>query len=254
MGRASSAKKVARAARAGGAASSSKRRFGFPAAIALICVLGLALVIFARTNVFGASAAEAPVANRDHWHAAYGFYVCDAFLPPLVDEGPDTTGLHTHGDGLIHIHPFLASAAGKNATLGKWGETVGVEFGDSSFTVDGTTYADGYDCAGTPATVAIYEWPAGDPNAEPTVHTSGFADIHLGENQAVFTFAVVPPGTDVPRTPSEGVLGNLDPATDNTLQPLDELMGGDPSVDAGGGDADVEVVDPAEAAPDPSTP
>lgn len=247
MGKASSSKKVARAARAGGAASASKRRFGFPAAIVLILILGFALIWFARSNVFGAAASEPPVANQDHWHAAYGFYVCDQFLPPLEDAKQDASGIHTHGDGVIHIHPTLASAAGKNATLSKWGEVVGVEFGNDSFKLpNGTTYENGYSCGGAPATLSVYEWANADPATEPTIYTSGFGDIQLRSNGALFTFAVVPEGTEVPRPETAPVLDNLDPTTDDTTAPLDEIIeggGGGGGTQTPSGQVDTQVQD-----------
>src|SRR5690349_6189621 len=98
----SSSKKVARVDRAG----SSKRRvrerpkMGFPLANCVIVVLGSLTVFYARTRRFNSAAAsEAPVANQDHWHNAYGFYLCDHFLPPFTDKGDDKHGIHTHGDG-----------------------------------------------------------------------------------------------------------------------------------------------------------
>jgi hypothetical protein len=44
-------------------------------------------------------------------------YICDHWAPnvPLFES---VDGIHTHGDGVIHIHPFTANAAGPNATLG----------------------------------------------------------------------------------------------------------------------------------------
>ncbi len=199
----------------------------FPALIVFIIIVGFALLWFARGSVFGAAASEPPIANQDHWHAAYGFYVCDRFLEPLEDAKADSTGLHTHGDGVIHIHPFLGSAAGKNATLAKWGEVVGIEFGDESFTLpNGTTYENGYSCGGAPATVSVYKWANADEGTEPTVYTSGFGDIRLDSNHSLFTFAVVPEGTVVPRPETTPVLQNLDPTTDNTTKPLDELIEG----------------------------
>jgi len=36
----------------------------------------------------------------------------------VSDAQQDVLGIHTHGDGLIHIHPFSDSAAGVNANLG----------------------------------------------------------------------------------------------------------------------------------------
>jgi hypothetical protein len=51
MGKASSAKKVARAARAGGATSSKpKRRLAFPVGIAAIVIVGSAIIFFARDS------------------------------------------------------------------------------------------------------------------------------------------------------------------------------------------------------------
>ena len=63
----------------------------------------------------------------EHWHSAIGIYVCDRWVSNLSDRGPDALGIHTHDDGLIHIHPFLAGATGKAATLGKFFDQVGME-------------------------------------------------------------------------------------------------------------------------------
>ena len=53
-----------------------------------------------------------------------------------MPDGPDDPlGIHTHEDGLIHIHPFLAGAAGKAATLGKFFDQVGVKVTDSAITL-----------------------------------------------------------------------------------------------------------------------
>src|SRR4051812_17381876 len=158
MGKASSAKKVARAARAGGSRKSGQRRpLGFPIAILGVVVVGLVLVLFARDR---RNANAFPRANADHVHSAYDTYVCvqdtatppastttapagepsdstttsttaptsttvaapgdvpGRFLAPFTDATQDALGIHTHGDGLIHIHPFTDSAAGRKATLG----------------------------------------------------------------------------------------------------------------------------------------
>jgi len=219
MGKASSSKKVARAARAGGQTSSGpKRQVVFPLSVLAIVLVGVVLVVFAR----GANqevAAESPKVG-EHWHAAYGIYVCDAFLPPLADVGADTTGLHTHGDGVAHIHPFVSGAAGRNATLGTFGETVGLTFTSDSFTVNGTTYANGYDCNGQPAEVKMYVWPADDTAAEPTVLTQDFADVKFDRDRLAITLAVVPAGTDVPRPESVPELDQLSDVIDAPSTPI----------------------------------
>ena len=45
----------------------------------------------------------------------------------LVDKHRDRYGIHSHGDGLIHAHPAVPSASGKNATIGKFFEELDVK-------------------------------------------------------------------------------------------------------------------------------
>ena len=226
MGKASSSKKVARAARAGGQTGTGpKRQLLFPLSILAVVVVGVLVVVVAR-SANQEVAAESPQVG-EHWHAAYGIFVCDAFLPPLTDVGADTTGLHTHDDGVAHIHPFISGSAGRNATMGTFGETVGLTFSGSSFTVNGTTYDNGFDCNGEPAEVSLYAWPADDLSAEPTVITSGFGSYRFDQDRLAVTLAVVPPGTEVPRPESvpeldqlSDVPGAVDPtATPSTVAP-----------------------------------
>jgi hypothetical protein len=208
MGRSSSAKKVARAARAGGATSKgTKRNLLFPISMAAIVLVGVLIVTFARSS--NSSSAEVAPKVTDHFHAAYGIYVCDKFLEPLTDKTSDTLGIHTHGDGIIHIHPFGSAAAGKNATLTTWGKTDGLTFGKDSFTVNGTTYANGYDCNGQPAKVALYVWNADDTSAAPEVITSNIGDFRLNKDRLAIVLAVVPEGVTPPPPSSIPTLDNL---------------------------------------------
>lgn len=221
MGKASSSKKVARAARAGGKTTSGpKRQLAFPLSILAIVVVGAALIFVAR-DANQQVAAESPKVG-EHWHAAYGIYVCDTFLPALADVGPDTTGLHTHGDGVAHLHPFANGAAGRNATLGTFGEMVGLTFSGTGFTVNGTTYADGFDCNGQPAEVSLWVWPADDPDAQPRVITDDIGDFRFDQDRLSVTLAVVPPGTQVPRPPSQPELDQLSdvPGATSTTVPV----------------------------------
>ena len=69
MGKASSAKKIARAEKAVSSSGPTERRqLGYPSVVALVVVLGLALVVFARAT----RDAEASPTLQEHWHAAYG--------------------------------------------------------------------------------------------------------------------------------------------------------------------------------------
>jgi len=67
MGKASSAKKVARAARAGGSTKQRNKNWAFPAGIAAIVIIG-ALVVFVARGSNETASAVSPVVG-DHWHA-----------------------------------------------------------------------------------------------------------------------------------------------------------------------------------------
>lgn len=208
MGKASSAKKVARAARAGGKTTGQRRNIGFPAAIVAIVVLGVGLIAFARSDQPG----EGSPKLGEHWHAAYGIYVCDRWVANLSDRGQDTLGIHTHTDGLIHIHPFLASAAGTSATLEKFFDQTGMKVTDSSITLPPgdqfgeRTYKNGETkCGDKDGRVIMAYWEdaqnaTGDPD---DVRTSGISGEHFEQDLGAVTIAFLPQGEDtVPPPPS----------------------------------------------------
>ena len=216
MGKASSAKKVARAARTGGKASSgTKRNIGFPAALVLLGVLGVGLVVFARSTNPG----DGDPQLGDHWHAAYGIYVCDRWVTNLSDRGPDTLGIHTHDDGVMHIHPFLSGATGDEATLGKFFDQVGVSVSDSSIELppgdpfEGRTYTDGETtCDGQDARVVMASWDdaaTADGSEPDDVRTSDISGQHLDANGQAYTIAFLPEDADIPPPLTAGQLAEL---------------------------------------------
>ncbi len=81
----------------------------------------------------------------DHWHATYEATVCGDLQPP-----PPTWsgGVHTHGDGILHIHPFAESEEGAGARLTKWLEYGGGLLDEDEVRLPGspTTYANGDEC------------------------------------------------------------------------------------------------------------
>jgi hypothetical protein len=85
-------------------------------------VVGLALFV----GLLVTAAIRAPLPGiEDHWHARYSIVMCGQVQPVL----PFTPGnVHTHGDGLIHIHPEVRSEAGNNANLRRFFSSAGVTF------------------------------------------------------------------------------------------------------------------------------
>ena len=257
MGKASSAKKVARAARTGSKSARNRPKMGFPLAVLAVVVLGLAVVVAARTNHQDlASADTAPILNKDHFHAAYGFYTCDKFERPYPDlpNQPDVQGLHSHaiesdpttGDGIIHVHPFRPSASGENARLKVWQKMVGLEFFDDGWKLpDGTEYRKGSaTCGDKPAKIAVYRWNADDATAPVEVFESNFANIPLIQDRTIFTFAVLPEGAPEPPPKPDSASG---------LDNLSDVEGG-AGAGAGAGAAGASGIDPSQlpAGIDPS--
>jgi hypothetical protein len=211
MGKASSAKKVARAARAGGVKTSSRPNLTFPLAIAAIIVLGVGTVYVANKQHADLANAEAKPSYKaeDHWHQAYGFYICDKWHEPLKDiEGkPDDLGIHTHGDGVIHEHPFKASSSGERARLSVWAQMVGVKFFDDGWKLpDGQEFRKGSaTCGDKPARIAVYRWKVDDPRAPVEVFDHGFGDIFMDADRHAYTFAVMPEGSKEPGPKPESI-------------------------------------------------
>lgn len=128
MGKASSSKKVARAAGTGGGRTSrGKAPVLWYGTLLVILIAGVGLTTFSRDQRLEAlnspESKEEPRANDSHWHVAIGVRVCDRWLDPVTDQ-TDPKGIHSHGDGIIHIHPFVASAAGRRATFERYAEVV----------------------------------------------------------------------------------------------------------------------------------
>lgn len=220
MGKASSNKKVARAAKAGGKArSAGERNLLFPAVLAVVVVLGTLLVVYAREER-SAEALKRPIAFEDHWHASHAFYACDAFLPDLPEYmPPQNRGIHAHGDALIHIHPFSTARSGELATLRNFiadgGEVLGGgdQIEDDRLGVPGgETYVEGEDsCDGVDGDpiVQVAVWDTGFAainGQEPDrIVTEDFGSIRFEKDGEVYTIAFAPRDAEIPPPPQAKV-------------------------------------------------
>lgn len=217
MGKASSSKKVARAARAGGRTAGNKQRnLLFPGVIGVIMVLGVALVAFAA-NDRKSETDVAPILG-DHWHAAVGFYICDQFEPDIA-EFESRVGIHTHGDGVIHIHPSSADGAGENATLGAFLEGAGVTLTDTELTMGDQTWKEGdQKCGDEDGELVVAQWKdVESTDTEPALIRRDFDSIRFREDGEGYTIAFVPEGTtDIPKPESAAQLQTLGAADDPT--------------------------------------
>lgn len=218
MGKASSSKKLARAARAGAASKGRDRReMGFPLVIALVMLLGTSLVIYARSTRSDALAPKLNVGaagvSGDHWHAAFGVYNCDHFETDPVTrpaDWPDATGIHSHNDGIIHIHPFVSAAAGSRARMKVFFETMGLKFNDDELELtNGKTLESDTDCNGKNATLRIARFDVDNPDEPIEIITSKLGDVRFVADREAFTIALVPDDTDIPAPPTASQIDEL---------------------------------------------
>ncbi|MCH7484503.1 MAG: hypothetical protein IIA90_05065 [Chloroflexi bacterium] len=93
----------------------------------------------------------------DHWHAVYEYIVCGETQPPAPTRSG--SGVHTHSDGIIHIHPFAPGEEGAGARLVKWFEYGGGLLDEDEVRLPGAavTYENGDECPdGTIGTVQVF--------------------------------------------------------------------------------------------------
>ena len=217
MARPSSTKKVSRAAQTGGGRTTrGSQSWLYWAVIAVVVVLGVAGVVVSRDQRLDALQAPGgnvpPLAGQDHWHTAYGIYVCDQFIDPITDQR-DPEGIHTHADGVIHVHPLVRRAAGRNAKLSKFFDAVRLDLSDTKVEVPGgESYVEGDDeCDGEPGVMQL------KVKGRDEVITTDIADFLFSEDRQVITIAFAPKDADIPLPPSEATLDNLsdvEPAND----------------------------------------
>jgi len=162
----------------------------------------------------------------DHWHAAYGIYSCDHFLTPLQNV-TDVDGVHTHGDGIIHVHPFNSNATGSNANLATFAKAAGLTITDTEISSpELTALKAGDDCHGQPVHLEVAVWDAPGA-ATPRIVTSGLAKVAITHDREVITIAAVPVGVAVPQptwTQNLDALGDV--AVTTTAPPPAETISG----------------------------
>lgn len=207
MGRASSTKKVARAAGTGGGRTKGGTRpWVWWGVMGLVVLMGFFLIGFSRNEhrtQAAASVDKTPPQIGDHWHAAYGVYLCDAFAPPITDT-TDPHGIHTHGDGVIHVHPSDTTTTGKNANLGKFADAVKMTLTDTELKLPGgKSYKEGdTKCGDKPGIVQV-------KINDTKLVTTDVRSIRLNDGD-LLTIAFAPEGASLPVTPSAPNLQKLE--------------------------------------------
>ena len=193
--------------------------------VVLVVVGGVGLIgvlALNRQSVIGV----APVPGSegvegDHWHSAYVINNCGEDLP-FINTQAGSDGIHTHGDGLVHVHPSNATAAGSNAKVGKFLKAAGADLTDDTYTPppasvdengtqiaeDETVLAEADGCDGSPATLKLAYWEDAyqtEPGEPDVVLTEDLADFVFEKNHGMFTLALVAEGEEITPPPPDRI-------------------------------------------------
>jgi hypothetical protein len=255
----SSTKKAAKLAQKG---KGQKIRFQggtvFPIAVAATLILGLALIVYARQTMPGAD--SSPPTINDHWHAAYGFYLCDSWYQlegnleeqnsqgQFINTNFLRTGIHSHDDGVIHWHPYTARAVGRNATLGVFLDSYGVELTNETLTFPSATalsanadfpptnfdplieYIEGETkCNGEDAELSVKAWGSFTDTDGGKRYIANMDEVHVDNDGMVFGIYFTAEGTDQSMPPWAQNLPQLG-AVDSLQVTPDDLLQGDAPV------------------------
>jgi hypothetical protein len=150
-------------------------------------VVGVVVVITVAVVGFFLFVRETEARPRigDHIHAALGVYVCGQPQPVLPAF---EAGVHSHGDGLMHMHPQFSNEEGPGAAVGKFFQYGGWRLDGSTLTLPGDrTFRDGDLCSdGRPGVLRMMKYRlqwrsnSGDHTAL-SEQCSRFADADMEE-------------------------------------------------------------------------
>lgn len=150
-----------------------------------------------------------PIPGSSHWHAAYVVRVCGDVLEPF-DSAADPLGIHSHDDGMIHVHPFFVEAGYEDARLTLFLDAMGAELSEGSLTLPGGgTWRDGDDCEGVPGRVFVDKWAGPGSSEFPDRIFENFDDIRFGADRELYQIAFAPADSPPVVPPTESRFAEL---------------------------------------------
>ena len=215
-----------------------------------IAVVGAALIVYSRASIPNQNI---PPTVEDHWHASYGFYACDEWLPDLqgnkeeqdsagqlISEGFRRTGIHSHNDGVIHWHPYTSAATGRNAKLGVFLDVYGIKLSDDKLEMPadqgGAVYEEGVtkctdaDGKSVDGEIVVYAFDAFDTPDKYTTYITNFDDVRLMQDGMAFSVVFAPTGSKPELPPSAASLPELGAVDGGTTGQPTTTVAGDSTV------------------------
>jgi hypothetical protein len=242
--------------------------------------------VYSRASIPAAD--ESPPTVNDHWHAAYGVYLCDSWYQFAGHlETPGTagyqafarTGIHSHDDGVMHWHPSTSAAVGENAVLGVFLENYGVELTNDSLTFADPTvvtanpnfppanvadilpeYVEGEtQCDGEDAELAVKAWSSYTDTDSGKRYIANMDRVHVDNDGMVFAIYFAPKDADQQMPPWASQLPELGAIDTNQVEPgdlieTDTTVPGDTSTAGDTATGDTATTVPATSAPATTVP
>ena len=149
----------------------------------------------------------------------------------------DPEGIHSHADGVIHIHPFTANATGQHATMAKFFESMFVTMDQNGITAAefGVISAVDAVCDGQPAVMQIVRWSnalTAVPDQPDERIYADFSDVRFKKDGEAFTIALAPRDAVVPLPPTVNDLLGVSPSLVADLSQPEGPVEFDDNIDA----------------------
>lgn len=178
----------------------------FPSMIFVICVLGVALIAYARQSQERVSALDTA---KQTYYTAFGIYKCDSFidnLPDATELGNDPAsvkpGAFIEAPGVLRWEPQVLSGE-RRAKLATFFELYGITVTNDSIEFPATlnngekiTETD-TKCGDKDATVQVVVWDS--KIATPKVSIADLDNVRLTGNGMAITLAFVAKDVEVPQ-------------------------------------------------------
>ncbi len=168
---------------------------GFAAIIGVIGLLGVIGIVASK----GGDTASAVGPNiGDHFHAALGINICGQWKPN-TPQYESAQGLHSHGDGFIHMHPYSRAGANENATVGLFLKQANENVSNTSIKLgDGTDLENGDECANLDKKPGKLRWSVNGKEKQ------GNPARYVPEDRDIIALAFLPAGEDIGTPPIAG--------------------------------------------------
>lgn len=187
---------------------------GYGVLMAVLVVVGVAGIALSRGDRDAVPGGVGPQVG-DHWHAAFGINICGEWKPnvPQYESG---SGIHSHGDGFMHLHPFSRAGAGNNATVGLFMEGANQKATDNSVKLlDGTKLSNGDECPNLDNRPGEVRWSVNGEEKE------GDPADYVPKDTDVIALAFLPKDEQIGNPPVAGAPSDIPAAPPGTPSPSD---------------------------------